>query len=101
MSGQVSAEGCLLRAGRTSVVIGVDVLAESAVVPHKMIPAGTAMITYARLPGNKNALQMRATGNPLETVRYSLQGMGLRMPFMDPRPVFASSIAYQGGSRLI
>lgn len=82
-SGQVSADGHVLRAGRTSVVIGVEIQAESAVVSHKMIPAGTAMITYSRLPGNKNALQMKKTGNPLETIRFSLRGTGLHEPFMD------------------
>ena len=83
LSGPVSAEGHVLRAGRTSVVIGVEIQAENAGVPHKMSPAGFAMITYSRLPGNKTKLQMKTTDSPHESVRFSLKGTGLHKPFVD------------------
>ena len=83
MSGWVSADGHVLRAGRTSVVIGVEIQAENAGVPHKMTPAGFAMITYSRLPGNKTKLQMKTTESPHEAVRFSLKGSGLHKPFAD------------------
>jgi uncharacterized protein (TIGR00369 family) len=82
LSGRVSAEGHVLRAGRTSVVIGVDIQAEKTGVPRKMTPAGYAMITYSRLPGNKTELRMKTTENPREAVRFSLKGTGLDKPFV-------------------
>lgn len=81
-SGWVSAEGHVLRAGRTSVVIGVDIQAEKTGVPQKMTPAGYAMITYSRLPGNRTKLRMKTTDNPREAVRFSLKGTGLDKPFV-------------------
>lgn len=82
LSGTVSAEGHVLRAGRTSVVIGVDIQAEKTGVPQKMTPAGYAMITYSRLPGNKTKLRMKSTGKLREAVRFSLKGTGLDKPFV-------------------
>jgi len=83
MSGRVSAEGHVLRAGRTSVVIGVEIQTEKAGVPHKKTPAGFAMITYSRLSGNKTKLHMQTTHNSHEAVRFSLKGKGLQKPFME------------------
>ncbi len=82
LSGPVSAEGHVLRAGRTSVVIGVDIQAEETGAPQKKTPAGYAMITYSRLPGNKTNLRMKTTDNPREAVRFSLKGTGLDKPFI-------------------
>ena len=82
-SGRIVAEGHVLRAGRTSVVIGVDIQTEKSGLPHKMAPAGFAMITYSRLPGNKTTLQMKTSGNPHESVRFSLKGTGLHKPFVE------------------
>lgn len=82
LSGQVLAEGHVLRSGRTSVVIGVDIQAEKASTPAKMSPAGYATITYSRLPGNKTKLRMKTTDNPHEPVRFSLKGTVLDKPFI-------------------
>ncbi len=83
MSGRVSADGRVLRAGRTSIVIGVEIRTEKAGVPHETTPAGFAMITYSRLPGNKTKLQMKTTDKPYKAVRFSLKGTGLHIPFID------------------
>jgi len=83
MSGRVSAEGHVLRAGRTSVVIGVELQAEKDGLPHKKTSAGFAMITYSRLSGNKTKLHMQTTHNSHESVRFSLKGTGLQKPFME------------------
>jgi uncharacterized protein (TIGR00369 family) len=82
MSGRVWAEGRVLRAGRTSVVIGVEIQAGETALLQQMAPAGFATITYSRLPGNKTKLQMKTSGNPQETVRFSLKGVGLDKPFV-------------------
>lgn len=82
-SGRVLADGHVLRAGRTSVVIGVEIQAGKTGMPHKLTPAGFAMITYSRLPGNKTKLKMMTTDNPHESVRFSLRGTGLQKPFID------------------
>jgi len=82
MPGRVWAEGRVLRAGRTSVVIGVEIQAEETAMSRQMTPAGFATITYSRLPGNKTRLQMKTSGNPREAVRFSLKGAGLDKPFV-------------------
>jgi len=82
MSGRVWAEGRILRAGRTSVVIGVEIQAEETAMSHQSAPAGFATITYSRLPGNKTRLQMKTTANSQEAVRFSLKGAGLDKPFV-------------------
>jgi uncharacterized protein (TIGR00369 family) len=82
VSGRVWAEGRVLRAGRTSVVIGVEIQAEGTAMTHRKTPAGFATITYSRLPGNKTKLKMKTTANPHETVRFSLKGAGLDKPFV-------------------
>jgi uncharacterized protein (TIGR00369 family) len=81
--GRVVADGHVLRAGRTSVVIGVEIQAGKTGMSHKMTPAGIAMITYSRLPGRKTHLQMLTTDNPNESMRFSLGGTGLKKPFID------------------
>ncbi len=83
LSGRVSANGQVLRAGRTSVVIGVEIQAEKTGGSHRTTPAGFAMITYSRLPGNKTKLKMKTTHNPQEPVRFSLKGTGLHQPFVE------------------
>jgi len=83
LSGRVFAEGRVLRSGRTSVVIGVEIQAEKAGLPDKMTPAGFAMITYSRLPGNASNLNMKTPGNHHETVRFSLVGDGPDQLFAD------------------
>ena len=83
LSGRVLAEGHVLRAGRTSVVIGVEILIEETGVSHKMMPAGFAMITYSRLPGNKTKRHMKTTDKPQDSVRFSLEGTGLHKPFVE------------------
>ena len=82
LSDMVSAEGRVLRAGRTSVVIGVEIQAEETAMSHQLAPAGFATITYSRLPGNKTRLQMKTTANSQEAVRFSLKGAGLDKPFV-------------------
>ena len=83
LSGRVLADGHVLRAGRTSVVISVEILIEETGVSHKSIPAGFAMISYTRLPGNKTKLQMKTTDNSQGSVRFSLEGKGLHKPFVE------------------
>jgi uncharacterized protein (TIGR00369 family) len=98
LSGRVSADGRVLRSGRTSIVIGVEIQAEKAGGSHKMTPAGFAMITYSRLPGNKAELQLKTTGKPHETVRFSMKGAGLDKPFVDKAGV---RILDRGAGRLV
>lgn len=81
--GRVLAEGTVLRSGRTSIVIGVEIRAERIGLRNKMTPAGVAMITYSRLSGNKNGLQLKTRGNPHESERFLMKGTGLHLPFMD------------------
>jgi len=82
MPGRIWAEGRILRAGRTSIVIGVEIQAQETAMSHQLAPAGFATITYSRLPGNKTRLQMKTTANSQEAVRFSLKGAGLDKPFV-------------------
>ena len=82
MSGRISAEGRVLRCGRTSVVVAVDILAENIAMPQERTLAGFATITYSRLPGSKTKLKMKDAGNPHEIVRFSLKGQGLDKSFV-------------------
>lgn len=81
LSGLVSAKGHFLRSGRTSVVIGVDIQAETTGTPAKLSPVGYATMTYSRLPGNKTKLRMNVADNPHEIVRFSLRENDLDKPF--------------------
>jgi uncharacterized protein (TIGR00369 family) len=80
--GRVLAEGTVLRSGRTSIVIGVEIQAQRSGLPNKTTPAGFAVITYSRLAGNKLGLQLKTGGNSHEAERFSLKGTGLHSPFM-------------------
>ena len=81
--GRVMAEGTILRSGRTSIVIGVEIQAERTGFPNKTTPAGVAVITYSRLAGNKTGLRLKTRGNAYESEHFSLKGTGLHIPFMD------------------
>jgi uncharacterized protein (TIGR00369 family) len=83
MPGRVLAEGTVLRSGRTSIVIGVEIRTERTGLRNKMTPAGFAMITYSRLSGNKTGLQLKTKGDPHESERFLLRGAGLHIPFME------------------
>jgi uncharacterized protein (TIGR00369 family) len=81
--GRVLAEGTVLRSGRTSIVIGVEIQAQRTGLPNRTTPAGFAVITYSRLAGNKTGLRLKTRGNAHEAERFSLKGEGLHIPFMD------------------
>jgi uncharacterized protein (TIGR00369 family) len=79
----VSAAGEVIRAGRTMVVIDVDIRehADNPEVPTRSI--GTAMMTFSRLPRREDtpAFQLD-TGTP-ETFDFATEGSGLDRPYRD------------------
>jgi len=71
-SGHVSGHGRLIRCGRTSVVVGVDVYNETERSAGTPEPAGMAMITYSRLSGNGKTLPQRSDGHGHHATCFSL-----------------------------
>ncbi len=82
-SGNVSGQGRVLRCGRTSVVVEVDLFNEIENPAESTISAGLALITYSRLPGNQRELQIKSDGSRNQAVHFALGGSPLNQPLAD------------------
>ncbi len=78
--GDVSGQGRIVRCGRTSVVVGVDLYSETDGSAGKPKPAGTAMITYSRLTSDQRALRIRDKN---QSARFSLGLASLEQPLLE------------------
>lgn len=82
-SGVVSAFGSVLREGRTTVVIEVDIHEEGhdSSSPGKQIAA--SLITFSRLPQRGDTPELAINGDAVEASEFVMKGPGLARPYLD------------------
>jgi uncharacterized protein (TIGR00369 family) len=82
-SGFVAASGSVTRAGRTRVVIEVDIRQEAPGPEHASHTIGSAMMTFSRLPSTKDTPDVQIDDNLCEVIDFALEGSGLDRPCLD------------------
>ena len=82
-SGRVSGQGRIVRCGRTSVVVEVDIYNEVNRSADKLLPAGAAMITYSRLASDGRALVNKSKDNIHQAVQFLLGITPLLQPLVE------------------
>jgi uncharacterized protein (TIGR00369 family) len=82
-SGFVAASGSVTRAGRTRVVIEVEIRQEAPGPEHASHAIGSAMMTFSRLSSGKDTPEVQIDDNLSEVVDFALEGSGLDRPCLD------------------
>jgi len=82
-AGTVAAAGSVIRAGRTTVVVEVDVFQEPEGCPEPTKPIGSVIMTFSRLPRREDTREVEMDGDPRGTVELGLPGSGLTRPYVD------------------
>ena len=81
-SGVVAANGSVMRAGRTAVVVEVDILEEGE-NSGPVTSIGMAMMTFSRLPRRKETLEFKVDDDSTEAFRFGIDGSGLTRHYLD------------------
>jgi len=83
-SGRVSALGSILREGKTTVVIRVDIRAEEDGNPSAAESIGSSLITFSRLPQRQDTpeLDLEMDEESSEAFQFGIDGPGLRDPYL-------------------
>jgi len=82
-SGCVAATGSVMRAGRTRVVIEVDLRQEAREAGQDTHPIGSAIMTFSRLATGPDTLDVRIDDNTREAFDFFLEDSGLQQPCLD------------------
>jgi uncharacterized protein (TIGR00369 family) len=82
-SGVVAARGSVMRAGRTRVVIEVDIRQETPSPQSVSRSIGSALMTFSRLPAGKHIPEVQIDDNISEMLEFALDGSGLDRPCLD------------------
>ncbi len=82
-SDTIVAAGEVIRAGRTMVIIDVDIREKTndPAGPSKSI--GTAMMTFSRLPRREDTPALKLDMDVPETFDFGIEGCGLKRPYRD------------------
>jgi len=70
--GRISGHGRLIRCGRTSIVVGVDIFNEIDKLDKKPMSVGQSLITYSRLASEGRGLRIKSGGDRHRAMRFSL-----------------------------
>lgn len=84
ISGGISALGSILREGKTTVVVGVDLRAEENGNPSVAESIGFSMITFSRLPQREGTpeLDLEMGEESSEAFHFGMEGLGLNEPYL-------------------
>jgi len=82
-SGIVAATGSVMRSGRTTVVIEVDIREETGNSTRASTSIGSAMMTFSRLPRREDTLEFRVDEDSNESFHFSIDGSGLSRHYLD------------------
>lgn len=80
-SGTIVASGRVIRAGRTTIAIEVDILEEASGSAQPMTSIGSAMMSFARLPRRKNTIKLEDAS--AGAVAYAVEKSGLSQSLLD------------------
>ena len=83
VSGVVSASGSVLREGRTTVVIEVDIHEEENDSARQKKQIGASLITFSRLPHRGDTPELEISGDAVEASEFVMQGPGLARPYLE------------------
>jgi uncharacterized protein (TIGR00369 family) len=81
-SGVVAAAGSVVRAGRTTVVVEVDIRQEAATSAEETTPIGSVMMTFSRLPRREDNREVEIDEDSRQTVDLAAPGSGLTRPYL-------------------
>lgn len=79
----IAAAGKVIRAGRTMVIIDVDIVEGDGNPGGSGKPVGTAMMTFSRLPRREGTPTFEPDMEVSETVDFAMEGSGLKLPCRD------------------
>jgi uncharacterized protein (TIGR00369 family) len=82
-SGVVAASGSLMRAGRTRVVIEVDIQQEGPDSAQAARPIGSALMTFSRRPRQPDTLEVEIDCDVSQRFDFALEDSGLKRPCAD------------------
>ena len=82
-SDAVAAAGSVIRAGRTMVVIDVDIREETGNPARATRSIGAAMMTFSRLPRREDTPAFKLDIDGPETFDFAAEGSGLDRPYLD------------------
>ena len=82
-SGVVAAAGSVIRAGRTTVVVEVNVHQETDTSVEKAATIGSVMMTFSRLPRREDNREVEIDEDSRQTVDLAAPGSGLTRPYLD------------------
>ena len=82
-SGVVVATGLVIRSGRTTVVIEVDICKEAGDSTGSSTSIGSAIMTFSRLPRREDTLKFKVDEDSNEAFHFSMDGSGLSQHYLD------------------
>jgi len=82
-SGTVVGDGCVLRTGRTTVVIEVDMHEDAGEDGQQPRPLGSALMTFSRLLRRKDTLELEIGEFSSQSFGFAIEGSGLTRSYLD------------------
>ena len=81
--GWISATGRVIRTGRTMTVIQVDIYGQENAAETEQVQAGTALMTFSRLPVKGKTVLNEPQSYTDQTVDFGLPGSGFDRPILE------------------
>jgi uncharacterized protein (TIGR00369 family) len=82
-SGVVAAAGSVIRAGRTTVVVEVDIHQETDTSAEETTSIGSVMMTFSRLPRREDNREVEIDEDSHQTVDLAAPGSRLTRPYLE------------------